>query len=414
MNAEASLSSTDAASRTRIAASFLFFALLLAAYYLLRPVRDSLAAGLGSGAIKYLSTAVLVASGVVAALYGWLVARLPRRRLVPILYAAFALKALGFAVLFTLVPDSRWVAQCFYIWLAVFNLLMVASFWSFMADLWQAQGTRHFARIAAGGSAGGMLGPLIARHYATSWGTAGLTVAAAVLLGLCALLAIGLMVGTDAQSRLRFNEPIGGSAFAGLRLVAESPYLRAIALLVAAGSFIGMFVYIEVAHAAAALFPDTTERTTYFASRDLWVNGLSLAIQWFVAPKLMRRWGVAVALIVVAGVVGALFGALMIWPSAALLLAINVTTRTLEFGVGKPCRDVLYTAVDTESKYKAKNVIDTVFYRACDTTAGWLHALLTGLGAGLPVLGGLAVFMAGGMASVGLALGQRFKAQTRV
>ena len=87
--------------------------------------------------------------------------------------------------------------------------------------------------------------------------------------------------------------------------------------------------------------------------------------------------------------------------------------RTLEFGLGKPSRDVLYTVVDAESKYKAKNVIDTVFYRACDTAAGWLHALLVSVGAGLPMLGAVGLLIGAPLALLGRRLGVQYATRAR-
>jgi AAA family ATP:ADP antiporter len=404
----------ERAHTAQVALSFAYFALLLAAYYLLRPVRDALAAGLGSGTIKYLSSVVFIASAGAAALYGWLVARVSRRRLVPGLYLSFCVQVLGFAWLFSREPASRLCAESFYVWVAVFNLLAVAAFWSFMADLWRhTQSPRYFARIAAGGSLGGLLGPLAAHQFAASLGPVGLAQCAAALLLLAAGVGWLLTRGIPTDGFLAFDEPVGGGALAGLRLVAASPYLRGIALLVAGGSLLGMFVYIEVAKAAAALYPDTALRTAYFAQRDLWVNGLSLAVQWTIAPVLMRRFGIGAVLMLVCGCVATAFCGLALWPSASLLLGINVLMRTLEFGLGKPSRDVLYTVVDAESKYKAKNVIDTVFYRACDTASGWLHALLVSVGAGLPILGGIGLLIGAPLALLGRRLGVQYATRAR-
>jgi ATP:ADP antiporter, AAA family len=402
-----------AVDRRRVVVSFAYFALLLAAYYLIRPVRDSLVAGLGSEAIKYLSTAVFGLSAAVATVYGALISRVPRRTLVPGLYLVFALKLVGFAALFALLPGNRWVAGGFYLWVAVFNLVMVSTFWSFMADLWgRADGQRVFARIAAGGSLGGVMGPWLARQWATDLGPTGLTAVAAVLLTVGAGLSLYLMGGSDRDGRLRFDEPVGGQALAGLRLVWRDPYLRRLALLLAGGSLLGMWVYIEVAKVAAHLYADSAGRTAYFAERDLWVNVGSLAMQFLVTPWLTRRLGVGGVLVTSALTVAAAFAGLAIWPVAGMLLAVNVLTRTLEFGLAKPSRDVLYTAVDAETQYKAKNVLDTVYARGCDSTFGWLHALLLTGGAGLIAFGGIGCVIALGLAVVGRHLGRDYLARS--
>lgn len=385
----------------RVAVAFVHFALLLCAYYLIRPLRDALVAGLGSATIKYLSSAVFLASAGVAVVFAALVARVPRRGLIPGLYGVFALKLVGFAMLFRLFPTAPWVAAVFYVSVAVFNLVMVSTFWSFMADLWSGGGgAAAFGRIAAGGSVGGLVGPLLARSLAGTWGAPGLALAAAALLAASVLAAVTLLRGEDRERRLRFDEPLGGSAFAGLRDVFREPRLRRIAALLAGGSWIGMWVYIEVARAAAGLFPDTASRTAYFADRDLWVNAGALVLQFAVAPWVLRRWGPGAALTAVAVTVAAAFAGLILWPVAGVLLAINVLTRALEFGVAKPARDVLYTGVSEEARYKAKSVLDTAYARACDSLFGWLHAIVPALGASLALLGWVGVAVASAQSRV--------------
>jgi AAA family ATP:ADP antiporter len=399
----------DPATQRRVVGSFVFFALLLAAYYLIRPVRDSLVAGLGSEVIKYLSTLVLVVSLAVSGVYAWFISRVPRRFLVPGLYALFALTFAAFAWLFAERPGSRWVAEAFYLWVAVFNLWMVATFWSFMADLWpRALAQRHFGRIAAGGSLGGLAGPWLARHWATNLGPAGLTAVAGTLLLAGAGVAVALMRGSVKDGFLRFDAPLGGDALSGLKGILASPYLCRIALLVAAGSVMGMFVYIEVARNAALLYPNSAQRTAFFAARDLWVNSAALVLQLIVAPWLMRRVGAGRVLILVSLLSALAFGALMLSHTVAVLLALNVSMRTIEFGLGKPARDVLYTVLPTDTKYSSKNLIDTTFYRACDSTAGWLHALFSSLGGGLALLGGFGLLTAAMTTSVSRRLARAF------
>ena len=391
----------DPGATRRVVASFCFFALLLGAYYLIRPVRDALVAGIGSESIKYLSTGVLLISAAVAAVYAALVTVVPRRWFVPGLYVVFALKLAGFSVLFARFPDSRLVAEAFYLWVAVFNLWMVATFWSFMADLWSSEAAeRQFGRIAAGGSVGGLLGPWLAHQWAGTLGPSGLTLAAGGLLLVAALVAYGLMRGEQSHGSLRFEAPVGGQAWSGLKSLLTTPTLRAIAVLVAGGSILGMFLYIEVAKSAAQLYPDVGLRTAFFAQRDLWVNAAACGVQFLLASWLMRRFGAARVLAFVALVTVGAFAALGWSAQVATLLGVNIALRTLEFGLAKPSRDALYAGLDADAKYKAKNVIDTVFYRACDSSAGWLHAVFTAAGAGWPALGALGVVAGFGLLGI--------------
>lgn len=379
--------------RRRLALSFVYFALLLASYYLIRPVRDALAAGSGAASIKYLATAVFVVMLAIVPLFGWLVARVRRSLLLPLTYAFFAAHLVVFAALFRLDPDALWTGRVFYVWTTVFNLFVVSVFWSFMADIWhEEEGRRLFGVIAAGGSLGGIAGPAAARALAGSVGTAGLTLIAAVLLGASVVTIV--LLGRErrdlpAAGAVRREEPVGGAVFAGLSRLVASPFLLGIAALVAFGSLLGMIVYIELAKAAAAEFATAAERTAFYSQRDLWVNGASLVLQLLVVGPLAQRFGVRPLLAGAAALALAAFAGLAAAPAIGVLLAVNVQLRATEFGIGKPNRDMLYTVVDAETKYKVKNVVDTVVYRGSDVLSGWAHAAL-GL-AGL-TLAGIAAF----------------------
>jgi AAA family ATP:ADP antiporter len=383
----------EAGERRRLALSFTYFALLLASYYLIRPVRDALAAGSGAANIKYLATAVFVVMLAIVPVFGALVARVRRSRLLPLTYAFFAANLVVFALLFRVDPDAVWTGRVFYVWTTVFNLFVVSVFWSFMADIWrEEEGRRLFGVIAAGGSLGGIAGPAAARALAGPLGTAGLTLLAAVLLAgtivTIVLLARERRAGGEVAT-VRLDEPVGGAILAGLSRLVASPFLLGIAALVALGSLLGMIVYIEMAKAAATAFTTAAERTAFFSQRDLWVNGASFALQLLAVGPLAKRFGVRPLLAGTASIALAAFAGLAAAPVVGMLLAVNVLLRTAELGMGKPNRDMLYTVVDAETKYKVKNVVDTVVYRGSDVASGWLHAALGALGL---TLAGTAVF----------------------
>ena len=403
--------------RRRLILSFSYFALLLASYYLIRPVRDALAAGGGGASIKYLASAVLAVMCLIVPLFGWLVANVRRSRLLPGIYAFFALNLLLFAAAFQLAPDDPWVGRAFYVWTTVFNLFVVSVFWSFMADLWrEEQGRRLFGIIAAGGSCGGLVGPLLARGLVGSIGNSGLALLAALLLA-GALVAIGLLLADadgeqrSAAARLSFGEPVGGEILAGLTRLARSPYLLGIAALVALGSLLAMFVYIELARAAAAGYATGAARTAFYAQRDVWVNGAAFVLQLAAVGPLAQRLGVRPVLGGAASLALCAFAALTLLPLAGTLVAVNVVLRAVEFGIGKPARDMLYTVVDTETQYKVKNLIDTLIPRASDAASGWLHAGLTALGlslAGIAASGALAAAL---LVVIAVSVGSGYRAR---
>jgi AAA family ATP:ADP antiporter len=377
----------------RLVLSFSYFALLLASYYLIRPVRDALAAGGGPDAIKYLTVAVFVSMLAIVPVFGFLLARVRRSLLLPLTYGFFAANLLVFAFLFHGDADNVWTGRVFYVWTTVFNLFVVSVFWSFMADIWrEAEGRRLFGVIASGGSLGGLLGPIIASQLVVSIGTAGLTLVAAALLA--STIVIALLLMRDARSREAaeggpaagtrgLDEPMGGEILAGLSHLASSPFLLGIAALVGLGSLLGMIVYIELAKAAATHFTSAAERTSFFSGRDLWVNGASFFLQLAAVGPLAHRLGVR-PILAGAGVLAFLaFAGLSLTPTMGFLVLVNVVLRTTEFGFGKPSRDMLWTVVDPQSKYKVKSVIDTVVARGSDTLSSWIHAGLTDAGLNL-------------------------------
>ena len=399
--------------RRRLALSFAYFALLLASYYLIRPVRDALAAGSGADSIKYLASAVFLVMLAIVPLFGWLVARVRRSLLLPLTYAFFTAHLLVFAALFRLDPDALWTGRVFYVWTTVFNLVVVSVFWSFMADIWrEEEGRRLFGVIAAGGSLGGIAGPAAARALAGAVGTAGLTLIAAALLGATVVTIVLLgreRRGLPAAGAARAEEPVGGAVLAGLARLVASPFLLGVAALVALGSLLGMIVYIELAKAAASAFASAAERTAFYSERDLWVNGASLVLQLLVVGPLARRFGVRPLLVGAAVLALAAFAGLAAAPAIGVLLAVNVQLRATEFGLGKPNRDMLYTVVDAEAKYKVKNVVDTVVYRGSDVLSGWVHAALGLLGLTLAGIAAFGAAVAALLVAIAWAVGSGYR-----
>jgi AAA family ATP:ADP antiporter len=397
--------------------SFVSFMLLLASYYILRPVRDALAATLGADSIKYLSSAVFFVMLLIVPIFGWLVARVPRARLVPGLYAFFILNLGVFAFAFARYGSTglvgAWMARAFYVWVTVFNLFAVSVFWSRMAEVWsEPQGRRYFGVVSAGGSLGGLIGPLLARTFAANVAISGLVwISAALLSG--ALIGLGLLTrpsaGTAPALSTTAVEPTGGAVLEGLWLIGRTPFLTGIALLVSLGSFLGMIVYIEMARLVAVTFPSAVERTTFYSTRDLWVNGVALVLQFLLLGQVTRRLGVGTALVASGGVVLAAFVTLGLDPTLGTLTAVSVVLRCAEFGLAKPARDMLYTVVPTAAKYQSKNVIDTALYRGSDMASGWIQSLIGRLGVGLAGWGWIAAALTVVLTTVAALVGRGYR-----
>jgi AAA family ATP:ADP antiporter len=362
--------------------SFAYFFFVLAAYYVLRPLRDQMAIAGGTGTLPWLFTATFATLLIAQPLFGALVARLPRARFIAVVYQFFAANLAGFWFLLTLAIEPVWVARVFFVWVSVFNLFAVAVFWSFMADLFDsAQGKRLFGFIGAGGTAGALLGPGITIVLSVPLGPANLLIVAIVLLEL-ALVCVWRLercAGTP-QGPRRDERPLGGSAFAALPELVRSPYLLAIAAWVSLLSFGATILYFAQAQVVAAAVQGAGEQTRIFASVDLAVGLLTLATQIFATGKFIERFGTAAAAAALPAVYAAGFAALALSPTLAVVLVLQVAQRWANFAIANPARQVFFTVVGREEKYKAKNLIDVVVYRGSDALYGWMFDSLQALG----------------------------------
>lgn len=392
--------------------SFFYFLLLLASYYILRPVRDGLVAGTGTDQVKFLSVVVLVAMLALTPLFGMLMARVPRHRLLPGIYVFAVVNLLMFAWAFNRPEYDAWSTRIFYIWVTVFNLFVISVFWSFMADIWNAeQGRRLFGVIAAGGSLGGLLGPALAQMFASRFGNSGLTVIAAMLLcgATVCLVLLGRMARRIPSKEIGISQAFGGSGWQGIILVFRSPFLLGIAALVMIGSIVAMFAYIELGRLAKEAFSTPAARTAFFARFDFWTNIATLVLQSVVVGALTARWGIKTPLLGLA-VIGCLsFIPVALNPVLMTFAVTNVVRRASEYGLGKPARDMLYTVSTPQEKYLAKNVIDTVIYRGSDAVGSWLHTFLLMLGITLAGMGWIAAAAMGSTIVIAAAVAKGYK-----
>src|SRR5438093_629609 len=338
--------------------AFAYFFLLLCSYYLLRPVRDALAVEAGTEKLQWLFTGTFAAMLALVPAFGWLCARLPRARLLPVVYAFFALNLLLFS--------ARLDAALFFIWLSVFNLFVVSVFWSFMSDLFSAaQAARLYGSIAAGGSCGAIAGPFIAASTVSKVELTGLLLISAALLALTIVCII--MLGRWARAHPRAGDPppdapIGGSILAGVRAALSSPFLLGICGYLLCYTALSTALYFAQVDIVRDAVPDAGERTRLFASVDLAVNALTLLVQVLAFARLSAALSPAwlLALMPMLSLAGFLW--LGAAPVLCVLIAFGVVRRIGEFSISKPARDALFTVVPREERYKAKNFIDTVIY----------------------------------------------------
>src|SRR5262249_27710562 len=277
--------------------SFGYFFPLLAGYYVLRPLRDQMGIAGGVKNLPWLFTATFLALLLAQPLYGWLVARLPRARFIPIVYHFFVANLAIFWILLTLDIEPVIVARVFFVWLSVFNLFAVAVFWSFMADLFTAeQGKRLFGFIGAGGTAGALLGPIITIWLSVPLGPVNLLIAAAIFLEAAVFCVYRLERATHADMQTPAQaQPIGGNLFAAFTELVRSPYLLGVGLWVSLLSFGATIVYLQQASIVAATVHGAGQQTRIFASIDLAVSLLSLATQVFATGQFLKRFGSGIA-----------------------------------------------------------------------------------------------------------------------
>ncbi len=368
--------------------SFAYFFCLLCSYYILRPVREEMGITGGVRNLPWLFTGTFLAMLAAVPLYAAAVARWPRRRFIPIVYRFFAANILVFFALFQRGVAHVQAAQAFYIWTSVFNLFVVSVFWGFMADLWRSeQGKRLFGFIAAGGSAGALVGPLIAGQLVRPLGVYNLLLISAVVLEIAAQCAVRLArlavdpaagsgaggaSGEDGQGARRLgDERVGRGLWSGLERVFRSPYLLAISGQTLLTTLTATVLYWQQMHVISAQIPDRAERTALFANIDLLTNLLSLAVQALITGQVVRRLGIFWALAAVPVVSAIGFSGLAVAPVIGVFIAFQVVRRAAHYGLERPGREMLFTVVPPEEKYTSKSFIDTVVYRGGDAASVW-------------------------------------------
>ncbi|MGE5167348.1 MAG: NTP/NDP exchange transporter, partial [Deltaproteobacteria bacterium] len=351
---------------------FAYFFFLLAAYYVIRPVRDQLSAAVGSIELPVFYSVTFVVTLALTPLFGALVARFKRRRFVPVVYAFFLAGMLAFIPLFQEQGQigARLLGTVFFVWVSVFNLFVVAVFWSFMADLFDPEQSRRlFPLIALGGPLGAIVGPILTRELVFRVGVSGLLCVSAVMLAATLACIFALLRWSRAHpvrgDARRDERIIGGGVMAGAAITFSSPLLFRLAALMLLGDSVGTVVYALLADYSHANFHTAAARIDFAASIDLGTNLLQAALQVLLTRELMVRLGPVWAL-VADGAIKALMLAGLIVFGAGWIAVVAVITRASAYGVFKPANDSLYTLVNAETRYKGKNFIDTVVWRFGD------------------------------------------------
>jgi AAA family ATP:ADP antiporter len=395
--------------------AFLFVAVLMSAYYILRPVRDAMASDWTDAEVSWLWTLNFFISTAVVTVYGLAVSRFRFRILVPAMYGLFALSFVAFYMLASTSGDRTLVDKSFYVWVSVFSLFHISVFWSFMSDLFnKEQAGRLFGIIAAGASVGGIIGPSIPSFFSASLGTDNLMLIASLML----LVPIPIIFYLQSlkSSDLRNNDvilnnpaaKIGGNPFAGFKMFFSNPYLLAIGLFIFLYTGISSFVYFELKNLLSEF--SRVERTAVWAQMDLAVNILSIATGLFVTGRIVGRFGMPITMALIPVLICGGLLILAISPFIGAVVALQIIRRAGNYAVTRPAREMLFTRVDRETRFKAKPVIDIVAYRGGDMLMAWLFTGLTqGLGLGLAAVAVVGAGIAALWSLVGIYLGRWFE-----
>jgi AAA family ATP:ADP antiporter len=376
--------------------SFIYFFFLMTSYFILRPLRDTMGTVYGVAHLQELFTGTFIVSFIVAPIYAGFASRIRLATFLPWVYGFIALTMLIFYVLFQRVANDRWVAASFFVWTSTFNLLTISVFWSLMADIYsRAQAKRLFGFIAAGGTVGTICAPAFTVLFVNSVGTntlllisaAGFAITAALVRMVEAEKRRLLALGQEAQGTT-LDHKLGGNPFDGFTLLFKSSYLLMIALFILLMTTISTVIYFQLQDLITHEFATRAARTRAFATIDLATNSIAVLIQLFGTGRFIQRFGVTAGLLLNPIIMVIAFLAVAFSPVLMVLGTIQVVRRFSEYAIAKPSRDMLFTVVDQQAKYKAKNVIDTVVYRFGDLTSAWLSAAVLPFGvAGLAVAG---------------------------
>ncbi len=390
--------------------SFALFFCVLAAYYIIRPLRDEMGVTLGAQRLPWLFSAVFVVMLAAVPLFGWVVSTFARRRIVPVVYGFAIANLIGFWLLFASGAHGAVVAGTFFVWVSVFNLFVVSLFWSLMSDLYRSdQATRLYGFIAAGGSAGALAGPLLTQSLVGVLGATNLLLVSALLL-LAAIKVALLLRRLFAGIGERPNEqrPLGKGLLAGAIAVWRSPYLFRIALWILLANLVSTLFYLEQARIVGETLADRTQRVQLFARLDLAVSIATILAQVFLTARALERLGIGAAIATLPAFAGLGLLSLALSPSLGVIVSVLAAERALAFAISNPAMKVLYTVLAPEEKYQAQNFNDTVVFRAGDAASGWVfNSLAKSLGLSLGAVAGLTLPLALVWLLLSLSLGRQ-------
>jgi AAA family ATP:ADP antiporter len=393
--------------------AWLYIFSVLSPYYIMRPIRDQMGVAGGVNNLQWLFTGTLIGMLVLNIPYAFLVKTLPRTRFITVTYRFFAANILLFAIAlhFADAEQTIWIGRAFFIWISIFNLFVVSVFWALIVDTFNSeQGKRLFGFIAAGATIGAITGSSITATLARHVPTPFLLVGAIMLLEV-AVFSVRhlsrLSEALNARPQEAAGQPIGGGVLAGITHPFKSAYLANVSLFILLFAITATFLYFQQASLVRDNFHDRGAQTAFFAQIDLVVNVITLVVQLFFTGRIVGILGVGVTLAILPALTLLGFGALAALPAVSTLVVFQVLRRSSDYAIARPTREVLYTVVPREDRYKAKSFIDTVVYRGGDQVGAWAYALIAMTGFGSALMATIAIGLAVVWLINGLWLGRR-------
>ena len=393
--------------------AFLLFFCVLGGYFMVRPVRETVGTILGPERVADLFLFTWIASVAIVPIYGALCARFRRSTFLPWIYGFVAVSLVAVGLLLRPAGPNVIASQFFFVFISVLNLFVVSVFWSFLLELFNPHQTKRlFGFIAAGGTAGALIGPMatdvlvgfVGYEGILFFGAAGFFLAI-VLQRLLIRVRNRTHWGTPEAEQME-ERPIGGNPFAGFTLILRSPYLAGIALFVILLASVNTFLYFEQLRVVSATFADTAQRTRVFSRLDYTVQTLTIISQLVLTGRIARKFGIGMLLTAVPILMFTGFLLLAAYGTFAVLAGVMITRRVGEYAFVRPGREMLFSRVDTESKYKAKNTIDVPVYRGGDAISGQVDAGLAASGWSAAAVAMLAAGVTIVWATVGYLLGR--------
>jgi ATP:ADP antiporter, AAA family len=403
--------------RKAVALAFLCNFLLMGSYYILRPVRDTMATIVGVDQLQQLFTATFIGTFIASGIYTALATRVRLTRLLPGVFWFWLCNVVLFEVLFSLAPENRWLGSAYYVWFSVTNLFMISVFWSLMVDVFSPeQATRFFAFIAAGGALGAVVGPLLTRLLVGTLGLSGMLLLAAAGFALVIVTVhllmrekVRLRESSDEAQQSTLDHALKGNAFEGFGQLLKSRYVLNQAAFILLMTWVNTVAYFCQTDLIARTYTAIASRTQAIADIDLVVNTLTALILLLGLGRIVQRFGVTAGLILNPLLMVLAFLATALSPTLLMIQALQVVRRVAQYAIARPSREICFTVVEQSSRYKAKNVVDTVVYRFGDVSSAWVQAGLRSMGYGMN--GAIAVGVAASVVwgAAALFLGRRYE-----